>query len=72
MVFGVLLTLDGGASIVGQAGRVHEQYEGQGFFRYVSCIMYLLRIHTYICDKVQKYQCVYKELHVFTRSIYVL
>ena len=40
MVFGVLLTLDGGASIVGQAGRVHEQYEGQGFFRYVSCIMY--------------------------------
>jgi len=46
MVFGVLLTLDGGASIVGQAGRVHEQYEGQGFFRYVSCIMYLLRIHT--------------------------
>ncbi|XP_060584927.1 uncharacterized protein LOC132740895 isoform X2 [Ruditapes philippinarum] len=30
--FGVILFLDGGESILGQAGRVHETYEGQGLF----------------------------------------
>jgi hypothetical protein len=36
VTFGVMLKLDGGSSVLSQAGRVHEKHEEMGIFRYIK------------------------------------